>query len=62
MDTWVAQLLKLPTLDFGSGHDIRVMELSPESSSTLSRKSGTLSLLLLQPLPVHSYALSLSPK
>ena len=27
--TWVAQLVKCPTLDFGSGHDLRVMRLSP---------------------------------
>ena len=26
---WVAQSVKLPTLDFGSGHDIRVHEITP---------------------------------
>ena len=26
---WVAQLVKHPTLDFGSGHDLRVVRLSP---------------------------------
>ena len=30
---WVAQLLKCPTLDFGSGHDLRVVKLSPISGS-----------------------------
>ena len=27
--SWVAQLVKLLTLDFGSGHDLRVMKSSP---------------------------------
>ena len=26
---WVAQLVKCLTLDFGSGHDVEVMRLSP---------------------------------
>ena len=30
--TWVAQLVKCLTLDFGSGHDLRVMRSSPMSS------------------------------
>ena len=38
-EVWVAQLVKCPTLDFSSGHDLRVMGLSPESGSTLSGKS-----------------------
>ena len=29
MSTWVAQLVKYLTLDFGSGHDLTVMKLSP---------------------------------
>ena len=33
--TWVAQLVKHPTLDFGSGHDLRVMRLSRVSGSVL---------------------------
>jgi len=33
--TWVAQLVKCPTLDFGSGHDLRVVRSSPMSGSTL---------------------------
>jgi len=31
----VAQLLKSLTLDFGSGHDLRVVRLSPSSVSEL---------------------------
>ena len=27
--TWVAQSVKHPTLDFGSGHDLRVHETEP---------------------------------
>ena len=27
--TWVVELAKWPTLDLGSGHDLRVMGLSP---------------------------------
>ena len=33
--TWVAQLVKHLTFDFSSGHDLRVMELRPPSSSML---------------------------
>ena len=33
---WVVQSVKCPTLDFGSGHDLTVMGLSPMSSSALS--------------------------
>ena len=33
--TWVAQAVKALTLDFGSGHDLRVMRVSPESGSVL---------------------------
>ena len=35
-DTWVAQLGKHLTLDFGSGHDHRVMRSSYMSGSELS--------------------------
>ena len=34
--TWVAQSVEYPTLDFGSGHDLRVVGLSPTSVSALS--------------------------
>lgn len=38
--TWVAPLVKIPTLHFGTGHDPRVVKLSPESGSTLSGTSA----------------------
>ena len=28
-DAWVAQLVKRPTLDFGSGHDLKVVRSNP---------------------------------
>ena len=31
--TWVAQLVKYPTLGFGSGHDLRVVRSSTVSGS-----------------------------
>ena len=38
---WVAQWVKPPILDFGSGHDLRVMKLSPMlSGSTFSGVSS----------------------
>lgn len=36
---WVAQLVKGPTLCFGSGHDLTAMGSSPTSGSTLSMES-----------------------
>ena len=33
-DAWVAQSVKCPTLDFGSGHGLRVLGSSPTSGST----------------------------
>lgn len=33
---WVAQLVKCPTLDFGSGHDLRVKRLNLVLGSLLS--------------------------
>jgi len=32
---WVAQSVKHPTLDFGSGHELRVVSSSPAWGSTL---------------------------
>ena len=46
---WVAQLVKQPTLDFGSGHDLTVREIEPLIGSLL----GILCLLLSLSLP-HS--------
>ena len=34
--TWVAGSVKYLTVDFGSGHDLRVMRLSPTSGFTVS--------------------------
>ena len=33
---WVGQLVKCLTLDFGSGHDLRVVRSSPQLGSTLN--------------------------
>ena len=52
----MAQLLGRPTLDFGSGHDLRVLGSNPEMGSTLS-----VSLLeLLSPPPPLPPPLTLS--
>ena len=47
----MAQLIKFPTLNFSSGHDFRVVRLSPASGSVLSVESAEDSLSL--PLPHH---------
>ena len=36
----LVQSIERPTLDFGSGRDLRVMRSSPESGSTLSGESA----------------------
>ena len=38
--TWVVQAVKCPTLGFNSGHDLRVMRLSPRLDSMLSMESA----------------------
>ena len=43
---WVAQLVKCPNLDFGSGYDPRVVRLSPALGSALSMKPAWDSLSL----------------
>jgi len=35
MDAWVALSVKRATLDFSSGHDLRVLRSSPKSGSVL---------------------------
>ena len=64
--TWVAQSVEHQTLDFGSGHDPRVMGSSPTLGSTLSVETALdyLSVSPYAPLPcLHSaHALSLSLK
>ena len=47
--SWWLSRLSL-TLDFGSGHDLRVLRSSPTSGSALSLESASLSLPLLLPL------------
>ena len=50
-DAWVAQLVKHLTLDFGSGHDLRVREIEPHIRLTLIAQSllGILSPFLSAP-------------
>ena len=36
----MAQVIKHPTLDFGSGHDLRVMRSSPTLGSVFSVESA----------------------
>ena len=50
---WVAQWVKHLTLDFGSGHDLRVMGASSPSGSDCSALSmeSPVPLLLVLPLP-----------
>ena len=60
--TWVAQLNKLPTLDFGSGHDLTACEIKPNvrfHADTTEPAWDSLfsSLSLLLPL-LHSFSLS----
>ena len=53
--TWVAWSVKWPTLDFGSGHDVGVMGMSPKSGSALSTESVVpLPLLPSPPSLVHA--------
>ena len=59
----MAQSVKGPTLDFGSGHDLMVefVRLSPTSGLTVQSPLGILSLPLLLPLRCSfSVPLSLS--
>ena len=60
-DAWVAPSVKCPTLDFGSGHDLKIREWSPTSVSALTAWSllGILS-VPLSCLCAHVCALSLS--
>jgi len=52
----VAELVKHVTLDFGSGHDLRAVRLSPMSGSELSMESACESLSpspLAPPTPIN---------
>ena len=60
----MAQLVKGPTLDFGSGHDLTIHELNPTSGSVLTAwslepVSDSVSPSLC-PSPAHALSLSLS--
>ena len=64
--TWVAQSVEQSTIDFGPGHNHRVVGLSPMSSSVLSMESAwdifSLSLSLCPPLLSLSLSLKLKKK
>lgn len=49
---WVAQSAERPTLNFGSGHDPRVVGLSLESGSALNMEPGLRSLSLCPTSPL----------
>ena len=51
--TWVAQSVKLPTLDFGSDHDLTVRRIEPSMGSALIARS-LLGILSLCPFPALS--------
>ena len=40
LSAWVAQLVKCPTLDFSSGHDLRLVRSSPLLGSSLGMESA----------------------
>ena len=54
----MAQSVEQPTLDLGSGHDLRAMGSNPTLGSTLRRLLRILSLSLC-PSPLLTYSLSL---
>ena len=58
--TWVAQSVKCPALDFGSGHDLCFVRSSPTSGFVLTVGSllGVLSLPLSLPPPLLVLCLS----
>ena len=63
---WVAQSVKCPTLDFGSGHDLMVDGIEPRiglSADSVEPAWDSLSPSLSAPLPlmhVHTCAFSIS--
>ena len=59
----VAQLVKLPTLDFGSGHDLTVHEFEPRiglCADSVETAWDSLSPHCLYPSPARTLSLSLS--
>ena len=55
----MAQLVKCPTLDFSSGHDLVVHEIEPHVDSAPMAQS-LLGILSVSPSGMHSLSLSLS--
>ena len=63
--TWLAQSVKLPTLDLSSGHDLMVCEFEPlvglcADSSEPGARFGFCVSLFLCPSPTHAPSLPLS--
>ena len=61
--TWVAQSVKHPTLDFGSGHDLTVTEFEPHIGLCADGRSKLLGFFLSSlsaPPPAHSHTCALS--
>ena len=58
--TWVAQSVKQWIVNFGSGHGLRVVRLSPAPGSPLSGESASDSLLLPLPLLMHAVSLKIN--
>ena len=56
--TWVAQLIKHQTLDFGSGHDLKVCEFEPRVGLCADSVEPSEILPLSLPLP-HLHTLCL---
>ena len=54
--TWVAQLVKQPTLELTSGHDLKIVRSRPVLGSTLG---WSLLAILFLPLPLLSFSISL---
>ena len=57
----MTQSVTWPTLDFGSGHDLRVLRSSPASGSALSRESASVFSVSFCP-PTSALSLFLSNK
>ena len=57
--TWVAQSVKRPAFDFGSGHDLRVVRSTPMLGSVLCGESAEDYFSLTLPLPFLMQYLSL---
>ena len=58
--TWVAQLVKHPTPDFGSGHDLMVCEIEPYTEAVSTEPAWDSLSPSLSPSPAHAGTFSLS--